>query len=66
MKQYNIEDTEDVEYDGQTIPGVINGYNFIWKLAKMSEDTLKKREIGGYDLDQQPIKGKQIKGKLLE
>jgi hypothetical protein len=55
--------TGDIIVGDQTV--VINGYNYIWKLSKMSEDILKKREVGGYDLDQQPIKGKTDQGQAL-
>lgn len=66
VEKYGVTKEDDVEADGRTLSKVFNGYSYIWKLAKMSEGELKKRDIGGYDMDQQPIKGKSESGQALK
>ena len=66
LKKYDVKSEDTVTYQGKEIPNVFNGVSYIWKLSKMSEGELKKREIGGYDIDQQPIKGKSEQGQALK
>jgi len=44
--------------DNRDVNDVLVGKSYIWKLSKLSEGEIKKREIGTYDIDEQPVKGK--------
>lgn len=53
------ESTLVVPEDGdREVPNVLTGQSYILKLSKLSEGEIKSRNQGGYDLDQQPVKGK--------
>lgn len=64
-KNANVPLEETVIYEGRAVPNVMVGKSYIWKLSKMSEGELKKRALGGYDVDEQPIKGKSETGQAL-
>lgn len=51
--------------DEKEIENVFNGVSYIWKLSKLSEGEIKKREIAGFDINEQPIKGKSIGGQAM-
>lgn len=65
MKKNGVTDADDLIVDGKEVKDVLTGTSYIWKLSKLSEGEMKKRNIGGYDIDQQPIKGKGEQGQAL-
>lgn len=64
-KKYGVSTNENIIVDGKKLKDVFSGVSYIWKLAKMSEGEMKRRELGGYDVDQQPIKGKGAQAQAL-
>lgn len=67
LKKYKVPKNETIVFpdDEREIKDVFNGVSYIWKLSKLSEGEIKKREIAGFDINEQPIKGKSIAGQAM-
>lgn len=67
MAKHGVKDTEDVfdPVSGKTIPNIMVGKSYIYKLSKSTDTNFSARNIGGYDSNQQPTTGGKEGAKAL-